>query len=145
MSDVFEDMTTVLPANVWVGTTAEDQKRADERIPHLLSVPAAVRFLSCEPLLGAIDLPSACEAITQISVDWVIVGGESGPGSRLMVPAWARTIILDCQAAGVPVFMKQTGAVLAREWKLRDTHKGGDPDEWPEWMRVREFPTPHHV
>lgn len=163
-----------LPANVWVGTTVEDQKRADERIPHLLKVPAAVRFLSCEPLLGRVKLDqvenrlnfaesqawldalggrvwdenraSGYYDITTCEygrVDWVIVGGESGPGSRLMELAWAKQIIDDCKAVGVPVFAKQTGAVLAREWKLRDAHKGGDPDEWPEWMRVREFPTAH--
>lgn len=133
-----------LPPNVWVGTTVEDQRRAVERIPILCQVPASVRFLSCEPLLGDIDFPAACETLAEIPLDWVIVGGESGPGSRLMEPAWAKRIIDDCQTAGVPVFAKQTGAILARHWGLKDSHKGGDPDEWPAWMRIREFPTPRN-
>jgi protein gp37 len=108
--------------NVWLGVSAEDQKRADERIPHLLETPAAVRFISAEPLLGPIDLftinrtpplgsmsaiPSDGENFT--SLDWVIVGGESGPDARPMHPDWARSLRDQCADAGVPFFMKQWG------------------------------------
>ena len=102
--------------NVWLGTSVEDQKRADERIPHLLATPAAVRFLSVEPLLGPVEIygPHANWATNPANtdeeatvVDWVIVGGESGPGARPMDPDWARSIRDQCQAAGVHFFMKQ--------------------------------------
>lgn len=95
------------PAHIWVGCTVENQKRAEERIPHLLRVPARVRFLSCEPLLEAIDIESH---LNVRNVDWVIVGGESGPDARPFDIAWARSIISQCREAGVPVFMKQLGA-----------------------------------
>jgi protein gp37 len=119
--------------NVWLGVSVEDQARADERIPHLLATPAAVRFLSCEPLLGPVDLrkvscweyPKA-EVLNALSgrlegmfggfcatclprLDWVIVGGESGPGARPMQPDWARSLRDQCAAAGVPFFFKQWG------------------------------------
>ncbi len=90
--------------NVWLGTSVEDQQRADERIPELLRCPAAVRFLSAEPLLGPIVIPPMSY------VDWVIEGGESGPGARPMHPDWARSIRDQCVAAGVPYFHKQNGA-----------------------------------
>ena len=87
--------------NVWLGISAEDQARADERIPYLLATPAAVRFVSAEPLLGPVDL-------TQINrLDWVIAGGESGPGSRPMHPDWVRSLRDQCQAAGTAFFFKQ--------------------------------------
>jgi protein gp37 len=113
----------ILP-NVWLGTSVENQATANERIPHLLKCPAVVRFLSVEPMLGAIDLDSeeadqvhalgcgnsGCECGDR-GVDWVIVGGESGPGARPMHPDWARGIRDQCQAAGVPFFFKQWGGV----------------------------------
>jgi protein gp37 len=106
--------------NIWLGVSCEDQRRADERIPDLLATPAAVRFVSAEPLLGPIDL----EAIPRKSaegyvrpldgrfrrLDWIIVGGESGRGARPMHPDWARSIRDQCNAAGVPFFFKQWGA-----------------------------------
>jgi protein gp37 len=133
--------------NVWLGTSTEDQARADERIPHLLASPAAVRFLSAEPLLGPIDLtnlrrynprgkpwidglrglvtrgdylarsPNECSFNTSVrcippelpGLDWVIAGGESGPGARPMHPDWARSLRDQCAAAGVPFFFKQWG------------------------------------
>lgn len=106
--------------NVWFGTSVEDQQRADERIPHLLNVPAKVRFLSCEPLLGPVDLsewldpgyetggPQGWQG-TPVGIHWVIAGGESGHGARPMHPAWARSLRDQCQAAGVAFFMKQWG------------------------------------
>ncbi len=90
--------------NVWLGVSVEDQQRAEERIPDLLATPAAVRFLSVEPLLGPVALRDLMDKI-----DWVIVGGESGPGARPMHPDWVRSIRDQCQAAGVPFFFKQWG------------------------------------
>lgn len=102
-------MGLALP-NVWLGTSVEDQRAADDRVPWLMRTQAAVRFLSIEPLLGPVDLsgwersPGAVRGI-----DWVIVGGESGPGSRPMDPAWARGVRDWCVAHGVPFLFKQWG------------------------------------
>ncbi|SLE67253.1 bacteriophage protein gp37 [Mycobacteroides abscessus subsp. massiliense] len=105
--------------NVWLGVSAEDQKRADLRIPALLDTPAAVRFVSAEPLLGPIDLhgdPIGKDSVFWIGhLDWVIVGGESGPGARPMHPDWARSVRDQCVAAGVPFLFKQWG-----EWSPED-------------------------
>lgn len=144
------------PANVWAGTTVEDQDAADKRIPKLFSVPARIRFLSVEPMLEPIDLKNVaptsvfhCDALSgqafyPISnqwkrVDWIIVGGESGPGARFFACDWARWIRNDCQKAGVPFFFKQTGSVWAKQMGFADK-KGGDPAEWPEDLRIQEFP-----
>lgn len=143
--------------NVWLGTTVENQEQADRRIPILLEVPAAVHFLSCEPLLGEVRLssgyhdylegwkcePVCCgkiqrgyvfepngspvgegreccgnpvpEQVQTHKIDWVICGGESGPGSRPMHPDWARSLREQCKAAGVPFFFKQWGEWLPWE------------------------------
>lgn len=90
--------------NVWFGVSVEDQKAANERIPFLKQVPAVVRFLSCEPLLGPLLLNMDLE-----NLHWVIVGGESGHGARPMHPDWVRSIRYQCIAAGVPFFFKQWG------------------------------------
>lgn len=111
--------------NVWLGVTAEDQTRANERIPDLLATPAAVRFVSCEPMLGPVDLRNVSPAdkyeIDVLSgydfdqglvgprLDWVICGGESGPNARPMHPDWARGLRDQCAAAGVPFHFKQWG------------------------------------
>ena len=140
--------------NVWLGVSVEHQQAADERIPHLMEAPAAVRFLSCEPLLGPVQLQgrhtycanhsNECLHIKQDTwcnrryPDWVIVGGESGPGARPMDPAWARSLREQCRAAAIPCFIKQLGAA-PEGLRLRD-RKGGDPAEWPEDLRVRQFP-----
>lgn len=92
------------PDNVWAGTSIGLQSRAEERIPHLLGVPAVVRFLSCEPLLGPLDLTPWL-----IDVQWVICGGESGHHARAFDPAWARSLRDQCQQALVPFFFKQVG------------------------------------
>jgi len=120
------------PPNVWLGTTVENQAEADRRIPHLLAVPAAVHFLSCEPLLGPVDLKLADgvhhhpdndqsnpavgaivhAAMTKLgapTIDWVIAGGESGANARPMHPDWARSLRDQCAAAGVPFHWKQWG------------------------------------
>lgn len=110
--------------NVWIGVSVEDQAAADERIPALLAIPAAVRFLSCEPLLGPVnlrrlqvgggwydslegwrDVPTG--PVPEAVVDWVIAGGESGHGARDMNPEWARSLMDQCERAGVAFFMKQ--------------------------------------
>lgn len=144
------------PANVWIGASVEDQIRADERIPALLSIPAAGRFLSAEPLLGPVNLyNSGAIRIAKDDptgrcrdIDWVIIGGESGPGSRPCNVDWIRSLVVQCKGAGVPVFVKQLGARPCSEsacgatWRHVVTHKkGGDPAEWPEHLRVRQFPS----
>ncbi len=138
------------PANVWIGVSVEDQKRADERVPALLKIPARVRFLSIEPLLGPVDLgligmlQDACEAERQIAIQWVIVGGESGPKARPCNIEWVRDIVRQCKAAGVPCFVKQLGANVVDNTGYERPEpfdrKRGDMSEWPEDLRVREFP-----
>ncbi|MEV0149070.1 MULTISPECIES: phage Gp37/Gp68 family protein [unclassified Nonomuraea] len=122
--------------NVWLGVSVEDQKRAELRIPALLETPAAIRFLSCEPLLGPINLKRAVwtmgsergHGLTASfvhaggcccrfhGIDWVIVGGESGPGARPMHPDWARSLRDQCQEAGVAYLFKQWGAWGPTGW-----------------------------
>jgi protein gp37 len=120
--------------NVWVGTSVEDQATADARIPHLLATPAAVRFVSAEPLTGPVDLTSIerrCGTGLMRpldgrfrTIDWVICGGESGPGARPMHPDWARSLRDQCQAAGVAFFFKQWG-----EWSpcILQADEDGEP------------------
>lgn len=126
------------PEHIWVGTTVEDKEQAGKRLPFLKAVPAKVRFLSCEPLLedlGELDL---------WGIHWVIVGGESGPDARSFDIAWARNILSRCVEAGVARFMKQVGKVPYLEGvklTLADSTHGGDPEEWPLDIQVREFPT----
>lgn len=102
---------TEWPSNVWIGTTVEDQKRADERLPIFLKIPARTRFLSCEPLIGPVDLSAWTTRRSKdlLSIDWVIAGGESGPHSRPMYPSWARTLRDQCQSARIPFHFKQWG------------------------------------
>ena len=136
------------PTNLWIGTSVEDQKTADERIPHLLTIPASVRFLSCEPLLGPVTLPfptnrEAHEEAAGMGIEpmffrisginpdertgngihWVIVGAESGPNARPMNPDWARSLRNQCVAAGVAFFFKQWG-----EWMPSDHFRKYDKD-----------------
>jgi len=150
--------------NVWLGVSAENQARADERIPILLDTPAAHRWVSLEPLLGPIDI---CLSETQRcycgeirtnctcpSLDWVVCGGESGPHARPCDLGWIRDIRDQSKAAGVPCYVKQMGAnprlpTGGSYWnyytqdyaayKRRD-RKGENPDEWPADLRVREMP-----
>lgn len=178
------------PANVWVGTTVEDQQRANERIPELLKVPARVRFLSCEPLLEPVNLDRAvavpggepcglkCAKERGVGIDWIIIGGESGGKARPFNVEWARSLMRQGFSAGVSVFVKQLGANIRTRnddmltsdyeedgWfltgdgdveehlngyredfqgaevriRLKDS-AGGDLNEWPFDLRVREFP-----
>ncbi len=175
--------------NVWEGVSVENQKTADERTPILLQTPAAVRFLSLEPMLGPVQFRPSWVAgydyrgglkVAAPRLDLVIVGGESGPGARPMHPDWPLSVRNQCRQAGVPFFMKQRGAWCAQSWGAKATGSkkwgtltadgswfpettpwngrrlddspereevmvhagghGGDPAEWPEDLRVREFP-----
>ena len=105
------------PPNIWLGVTCENQEAADRRIPELLRIPAKVRFLSVEPLLEPIALqcalPSSLSDADDQFVDWVIVGGESGPNRRDCGVDGIVSVAEQCRAAGVPVFVKQTGAAKA--------------------------------
>lgn len=166
------------PANVWLGTTVEDQERAESRIVWLLEAEAKVRFLSCEPLLGPLDLenvnPDFVKRIPKTEytptwvldalrghvkgpdemlgakIDWVIVGGESGPATvaRPFRLSWARSVVSQCRGAGVAVFVKQLGSnpeqhvsesAFGSLSEVR-ARKGDDPSEWPRDLRVQEFP-----
>lgn len=134
-----------LPDNIWIGTSVEDQANADKRIPHLINVRARVRFLSCEPLLGPIDFRKV-PGFNRIGLDlrgwWVIVGGESGPKARPFRVEWGINLMAQCANAGVAFFWKQMGDhVIDRHGeRIRLAHKGGDWSQWPEELRVREFP-----
>ena len=148
--------------NCWLGVTVEDQSTADKRIPLLLQTPAAVRFLSCEPMLESLDILSPIQKSWEKWIDfegksmfsgedtdsglgWAIVGGESGAKARPFDISWARAFIQQCKSAGIPVFMKQLGS---NPWdagaRYSVTGKGGDPSEWPEDLRVREYPRAIH-
>ena len=174
-----EGITRIPLPNVWLGVSCEDQETADERIPLLLRTPAAVRFISCEPLLKYIDLRSHflghcrehdyaggfCLQRDHTGIEhlhWVIVGGESGPNARNCDLSWVLKIVKDCKTAEVPCFVKQLGAwptidhtrvglltekmrsgayVRHSHWTLRLSDRAGaNPSEWPEDLRVREFP-----
>jgi protein gp37 len=118
------------PSNVWLGTSAENQATLDERAPSLICCPATVRFLSCEPLLGPLDLRPYLP-----NLRWVIFGAESGSGARPCELDWIRGGLRDCQQAGVAAFVKQLSSGI----RGRVSKK---PEEWPEDLRVREFPKP---
>ena len=202
-------LTETLP-NVWLGVSVEDQATADERIPLLLQTPAAKRFVSYEAGLAGVDFTRLCggtldalaghdfEAVGDVldpgiltntqhppGLDWLIVGGESGPGARPFEIAWARSVVKQCREAGVACFVKQLGAhpvipslppgllgsavmdaaqARDREWPqgtlfgnrtgdpklngriaLLKHSKGGDLKEWPEDLRIREFPASAHA
>lgn len=150
--------------NVWLGVSVEDQKTADERIPLLLETPAAVHWLSMEPLLEHIDLehirwtdedaeirldartgevwcensdsPSAYSNDSEARIEWAVIGGESGPGARPCNIAWIRSIVGQCKGAGVPVFYKQGGSSNA----CQHSKKGGCYDCFPADLKIREFP-----
>ncbi len=121
--------------HVWIGTTVENQEQADKRIPELLNVPAKVRFLSCEPLLGPVDLRKCYESEVKQwngGINWVIVGGESGHGARPMHPEWAQSLQQQCAGGGVPFFMKQGSVANWADYK--------NFDSFPDNLKVRQFP-----
>ena len=162
--------------NVWLGFSAENQEWFDRRAPHAVELARQgwLIFVSAEPLLGPIEFSDATkrsDAVKQLGkksldgIHWVIVGGESGPGARPCNVEWIRSLVKQCKAADVPVFVKQVGSQpfeerkekgwhqvlpgggkmkvgeleMRRDWSLRDK-KGGDIEEWPEDLRVRQFP-----
>jgi protein gp37 len=152
-------------ANVWLGVTAEDQQRADERIPMLLDTPAALRFVSYEPGIGPVrfdrigddEMGATYDALRGCMsgdhehsggprLDWLIVGGESAQGgaeARGLELDWAYSTIEQCRGYRVPVFMKQLGSRAGSSgfnYKTAD-RAGANPSEWPADLRVREFPT----
>ena len=134
-----------VPANVWIGATITSQPEADRDIPKLLQVPARVRFLSMEPLLGPVDLPfdrlrewNRLALLNQqphatARLDWIIVGGESGPGARPMHPEWTRSLRDQCDEAGVPFFFKQWGE-HAPNWLNDDAGNKIEGSEWIDRM-----------
>lgn len=141
--------------NVWLGVSTEDQRRADERVPDLLATPAAVRFVSAEPLLGKIVFPGAWlrqgdngswpfDVQPHTGIDWIIAGGESGPSARPMHPHWVRLIRDQCAAAGIPFFFKQWGAwasVLDRDaqdpdWRANYSHTLNDSRPDIAWLNL---------
>lgn len=168
--------------NVWLGATIVNQEEADRDIAKLLQTPARVRFLSMEPILGPVDLTAVANTYSLAEgqpslnvlggyawcvqgadyvdtcsigahVDWVIVGGESGPKARDTDITWIKSIVSQCRAAKTPVFCKQLGAKVV--WSQPDDgiaeppfwgrlsfidKKAGDPEEWAPELRIREFP-----
>jgi protein gp37 len=124
---------------IWEAVSVEDQKTADERIPLLLQTPAALRFVSYEPALGPVDfhLETYPEGAY---LDWVIVGGESGPGARPMHPDWVRSVRDQCKAAGVPFFFKQWGA-----YRPADAERSTVTTKDGEVLDSVKFAMPSHV
>jgi protein gp37 len=144
--------------NVWMGVSCEDQKRTDDRLPHLLQTPAAVRFISAEPLLEGLDI--AKHRPGALGLHLVIIGAESGRGARPCELWWIKNLVGQCRDAGVAPFVKQVGpnpaprripypaggphAYTLEPLRIRDA-KGGDMSEWPEDLRVRQFPVAQQV
>lgn len=169
-----------IPSHIWLGTSVENQETADQRIPLLLETPAAVRWVSAEPLLGPIRLdecapyvlggdesnpcvmnafnsschhPLTCMEAPKVKgnekgIQWVVVGGESGPGARPCNVQWIRSIVQQCQAAEIPVFVKQLGAMpmISPENALVEIRngisdrKGGCISDFPPDLQVRQYP-----
>lgn len=161
------------PRNVWFGVSVEDQPRTS-RIKHAIRIPAAVRWVSAEPLIAPVDFTNVYFDDTKATenvlnnrvsefaaktlgptplnrIDWIVVGGESGPKARGCNVSWVREIVLQGKAWGVPVFVKQLGAkpcvthkhgstVPPDDFRAFSHPKAGDPSEWPEDLRVREYP-----
>jgi protein gp37 len=157
-------------SNVWLGVSVENQQAADERPELLLKLPAALRFISAEPLLERVTLNPAtlgcrghlAETFGNPLINWVIAGGESGPGARPCALEWIESIVAQCREASVPVFVKQLGACVVSEQRACETDeiakrdfgfssrwlwragltdkKGGDMAEWPDELQIREFP-----
>lgn len=132
-----ESITDMLPKdwgagwpNVWLGTTAENQERADERLPLLRSVPAVVRFASCEPLLGSIDLSHNANGL-----HWVIAGGETGTGARRMNPQWARHLRDQCVKHGIAFHFKQWGDHDAQGTRV-GKHRAGRELDGRTWDQL---------
>ena len=135
---------TRIPPNIILLASVENQEAAEKRIPELLGIPAACRGLSLEPLLGPVDVSHWCIEGGGGGLDWLIIGGESGPNARPCNVDWIRSLAKQGKAAGVATFVKQLGAKPFTGnpeiiWSMRDK-KGADPSEWPEDLRVQEWP-----
>jgi protein gp37 len=149
-----------LRPHIWLGTSVENQEQADKRIPALLRTRAKVRFLSMEPLLGSVMLQGGDYPSTYMylrgnggdeRINWVIVGGESGPHARPLQTSWIASIRDQCRETGTPFFLKQLGIGqkaygpgYLHEYEglpfIVSTAKGNHMDEWPEALQVREMP-----
>lgn len=133
--------------NVWIGVSVENQKALEDRFHHLIKVNAAVRFLSIEPLIGPValsDFVVVPDDVLTNPIHWAIIGGESGNDSGLYryrpcEQEWIASLVSDLRSAQIPTFVKQLGTHLAKEVGCKDRH-GGDMEEWPDWMQVREMP-----
>jgi len=125
----------VWPSNVWIGASVEDQRRADERIPVLRMLPAAVRFLSVEPLLEPVRLDLD-------GIDWAITGGESGARARLCEVDWMRSVRDQCAEADVLLWVKQLGTRWARSsgHRGKGVSAGQKPSLWPADLRIQQLP-----
>ena len=121
------------PNNVWMGVSVENQDYTF-RIDHLRKTDAVTKFLSLEPLLGPLS------GLNLGQIDWVIVGGESGPGARPMYEEWVIQIRDQCNAAEVPLFVKQMGESWAKIKKVK-SKKGGNMEEWPKNLQIRDYPS----
>lgn len=127
------DLYPTYPDTIWAGVSIEDG-RVLERLTYLYMTIAGKRFVSVEPMIGPVRLANALDWL-----DWVIIGGESGPNARPMHLEWAMDLVEECQSAGVPVFVKQMGTHWAREHNYSD-RKGAILSEMPEALRVRQMP-----
>ena len=148
MPSILEELDNLRIDHIWLGVSVENQTTADERIPLLLKTPAAVRFLSCEPLLSDIDLNlylwrgNAQSLVPDDRLNWIICGGESGPGARPMNPCWARNLRDQATAAGVPFFFKQFGEWFPRDqWEYNpELVLPDDCDSYTESATTHVFP-----
>jgi protein gp37 len=146
------DFNLVSYPNVWIGATVVNQAEADRDIPKLLAINTRVRFLSIEPMLGPISFEGMFANLGNVrdgtnmleEIEWVIVGGESGHGARPFVLGYAKDIVRQCKTVGTPVFVKQMGDYPTNREGIRCPHikqpKGADMSEWPEELRIREYP-----
>lgn len=152
------ELANCAPKNIVLLASVENQPMAHLRIPELLKIPAVCHGLSVEPLLGPVDIKAVLDQsgiyeasnIDQVKLlNWLIIGGESGPGARRCDLGWIRSLVAQGAAAGVPTFVKQLGGNLSDEdladcsrFSGRSMHdkKGGDPSEWPADLRIRQFP-----
>lgn len=146
-----------IPENVWIGASVEDQKRANERIPELLQIPARVRWLSCEPLLGPLNLERILDSHGIVydvlsgmeknqlgyfpchKIDWVIAGGESGPKARAPHPDWFRSLRDQCAENGTAYFFKQWGEYSPEDAPRETKSKSPNVHVWPDGTGLRRF------
>lgn len=123
--------------NVWLGVSAENQEYADQRISRLCEIPAAIRFVSAEPLLAPFVLKTRWSPY----LDWLIVGGESGPGARACDIEWINSFRYQCESGRIALFVKQLGSKpTSGGIPVKVTKAGTNPLEWPEYLRIQEFP-----